>query len=304
MKPATIARRHPSASPPPTGTSLVDIARRAPKLTQAEERALLERWQNQRDRKAADALARCNMRHVVAVAFRHRRYNVPIDVLISEGNLGMVRAMDKFDLDQNIRFSTYATYWIRYYVIDYIMRSWSVVGGGSGALKTRLFFRLRRERARAWSLHGDGEVADAVVAERLEMSPQRLSTLLRQLDQRDLSLNLPLKDGSSLTLQDTLADGASQENELIARQTAHDVGPLLERAMAHLNERERIIVQHRLLADAEDAHSLAKLGEAFGVSRERVRQLEEALKLKLRKTLVEYARVADLGVHDMNGAAA
>jgi RNA polymerase sigma-32 factor len=149
----TSNNRRSASRPAPGATdamypSFIRQAADAPRLTREEEKELIRRWQRSRDRKAAEKLARCSMRYVVAIACKYRRYNVPIDVLISEGNLGLVRAMDKFDLEQENRFSTYATYWIRYYVLDHIMRSWSIVGGGSGALKTRLFFRLRLEKGK------------------------------------------------------------------------------------------------------------------------------------------------------------
>lgn len=271
----------------PTHPSLVERAKAAPRLTREQERDLIARWQTQRDRKAADELARCSLRFVVAVAFKHRRYDVPLEVLISEGNLGLVRAMEKFDLEQDTRFSTYATYWIRYYIIDHIMRSWSMVGGGSGALKTRMFFRLRRERARAWNLYGDSEMADKLVAERLDLPRQQLARLLRQLDQRDLSLNMPASPASTTTLMDTLSVEADQEIQLQRTQTRKAVGPLLEQALQTLSARERTIVEHRLMADSQDEQSLSALGETFGVSRERVRQIEEALKRKLRTYLTD-----------------
>lgn len=277
LRPSGKAR--PESSP---YQSLVARSRVAPRLTRERERELIASWQTSRDRKAAEELAKCSMRYVVAVAFKHRRYDVPLEVLISEGNLGLIRAMDKFDLNQDTRFSTYAIYWIRYYMIEHIMRSWSMVGGGSGALKTRLFFRLRRERARAWSLYGEGEVADDIVAARLNVPRKKLSRLVRQLDQRDISLNVPTKEDSNVTLQDTLSVDADQEQQFDRDATIEALGPVLEQALQTLNSRERAIVEHRLMADDEEEQSLSKLGERFGISRERVRQIEDALKSKLR----------------------
>ncbi len=274
--------------------SIVQRAQQAPRLSREEERELIARWQQQRDRQAADKLARCSMRYVVAVACKHRRYNVPLEVLISEGNLGLVRALDKFDLKQDIRFSTYATYWIRYYVIDYIMRTWSMVGGGCGALKTRLFFRLRRERARAWSLYGEGETAEKAVAERLELSQSELTRLSRQLDQRDLSLNVPTREDSNTMFIDTLAVDADQVERLERQQSLKAITPILHEAMLTLNARERLIVEQRLMAYDEDEQSLSKLGESFGVSRERVRQIEEVLKAKLRSFISQRCSRDDL----------
>ncbi len=283
---------HPAA--PQSFPSLLQKAQQAPRLSKEEERELIARWQTNRDKKAAEKLTKCSMRYVVAVAYKHRRYNVPLDVLISEGSLGLVRAMDKFDLQQDTRFSTYATYWIRYYVIDHIMRTWSIVGGGCGALKTRLFFRLRRERARAWSLYGNSEAADQVVAERLDLTPKEVTRLSRQLDQRDVSLNVPTRDDSNTMMIDTLASDADQVDRIERAQAMQKLTPLLKEALGTLNARERAIVEQRLMAYAEDEQSLSKLGETFGVSRERVRQIEDGLKTKLRNYITQRCSVEDM----------
>lgn len=283
-------RLRPAPNPFP---SLIERARRAPRLTREQERELITNWQAG-DRRSGERLARASLRYVVSVAFKFRRYNQPVDVLISEGNLGLVRAMAKFDLKQETRFSTYAMYWIRYYIIDHIMRTWSMVGGGSGALKTRLFFRLRRERARAWCLHGDSDVAQQMVADRLGVSKTKLARLSRQLDQHDLSLDVPVVPDAGATLLDTLSVNAGQETILARREFMQGMKPALAAALSTLNARERAIVEQRLMADAEDEVSLAKLGESFGVSRERVRQLEEGLKAKLRALLAEHCSANDL----------
>src|SRR6478609_5938528 len=140
-------------------------SKRAPRLERDEEMALALRWKDG-DRAAGDALARANLRHVVAVAMKYRRYGVPISDLIAEGNFGVVHALGKFDPERGIRFVTYAAHWVRAYMLDHIIKTWSVVGGGSGALRSRLFFRLRRERVRVTNLLGDGEAADIEVASR------------------------------------------------------------------------------------------------------------------------------------------
>jgi RNA polymerase sigma-32 factor len=287
-------RSHPFQSTGQTHHSVAQRAHGAARLSREEERELIARWQSHRDKKAAEKLTACSMRFVVAVANRHRRYNVPLDVLISEGSLGLVRAMEKFDLAQETRFSTYATYWIRFYVIDHIMRTWSIVGGGSGALKTRLFFRLRRERARAWSLYGNTDTADQVVADRLGLTRKELTRMARQLDQRDLSLNVPMREDSSMTLLDTLPTEADQVQRIERAEALQKLKPVLAEALGTLNARERAIVEHRLMAYDEDEQSLSKLGESFGVSRERVRQIEDGLKTKLRNFISQRCCIDDM----------
>lgn len=281
------------------GAALIARARRQPKLTKEEERELLEQWQVHRDQRAANRLAECNLRYVVAVASRYRSYKVPMDVLISEGNIGLVRAMEKFDLEQDTRFSTYAMYWIRYYVIDHIMRSWSMVGGGTGALKTRTFFRLRRERAKAWSQFGEGEAAEQALSERLNVSRRKLSRLMRQIDQRDLSLNMPAHDDSGVSLLDNLPSEPQQHSEMERLQVLSRVKPVLDEAIVTLSERERLILQKRIMADTEDEETLSNLGTALSISRERVRQLEESVKRKLRSFITQ--RLAN---HDFASAVA
>jgi RNA polymerase sigma-32 factor len=292
---ATIGSPFKSAERPRTTEStFMRKACGATRLSREEERELLRTWQTSRDRKTGEAIARDNLRHVVAIANKYRRYDVPLDVLISEGNIGLFRAMDKFDLNQETRFSTYASYWIRFYILDSIMRSWSLVGGGSGALKTKIFFRLRRERARAVSIFGEGEEADVATAKSLNVSRKRLARLIRQIEQRDVSLNLPTSQDATKTLQDSLFVDADQEAQLNRRQESFTIGPVLALAMSTLTSRERAIVESRLMVDAEEAQSLTELGKRFGVSRERVRQIEEALKLKLRRFISERVSTDDL----------
>jgi len=287
-----IPRRNVSTPVHPFFT-MVRKANDAPRLSREEERDLIRLWQVHRDKRAAERLTRCSLRYVIAVAYKHRRYDVPVDVLVSEGNLGLIRAMGKFDLEQDTRFSTYATYWIRYYIVDHIMRTWSIVGGGSGALKSRLFFRLRRERARAWSLHGNTETAERLVAERLDLSRQEVSRLSQQIDRRDVSLDTPLRDESNSTMIDTLCNEADQVEQLARAQILQKLTPLLTEALGTLSARERLIVEQRLMANEEDEQSLSKLGETFGISRERVRQIEDALKAKLRRYISQRCSIDD-----------
>src|SRR6187402_2734452 len=132
-------------------------AKRAPRLEREQEMALALRWKHQGDRAAGDTLARANLRHVVAVAMKYRRYGVPVSELIAEGNFGVVHALGKFDPERGIRFVTYAAHWVRAYILDHVIKSWSMVGGGSGPLRSKMFFKLRRERAMVSNLLGEGD---------------------------------------------------------------------------------------------------------------------------------------------------
>ncbi|MCC7541575.1 MAG: sigma-70 family RNA polymerase sigma factor [Deltaproteobacteria bacterium] len=236
------------------------------------------------DRDAAERLVRANLRYVVSIALSYRRYSVPVSDLVSEGNLGLMIAVSRFDPDRGTRFVTYAAYWIRAYVLNAIIRAWSLVGGGSGALRSKLFFRLRRERARFANLLGTGAEALEAMARSMGLDATKVEEMTRRLDARDLSLSTPLSDGSAATLQDVLESvEESQEAQLLVQERDHRVRGRLAVALASLDARERWIVEVRLMSDEE--MSLADIGRKLGVSRERARQLESRAKTKLQKML-------------------
>lgn len=260
-------------------------AKRAPRLERDEEMALAARWKQHRDRAAGDALARANLRHVVAVAMKYRRYGVPVSELIAEGNFGVVHALGKFDPERGIRFVTYAAHWVRAYILDHVIKSWSMVGGGSGPLRSRLFFRLRRERVRAVNLMGEGEAADRMVAERVGMTPDELRQMIHRLEARDVSLDVKVLDESPVRLVDLLPAPDDQERSLAEHQVGGSMRTAVERAVSELDPRERYIAEHRLMADPAEELSLAEIGRSLGVSRERARQLEARTKRKLRSRI-------------------
>jgi RNA polymerase sigma-32 factor len=256
-------------------------AKRAPRLERDEELALALRWKDG-DRAAGDALARANLRHVVAVAMKYRRYGVPISELIAEGNFGVVHALGKFEPERGIRFVTYAAHWVRAYILDHVIKSWSMVGGGSGPLRSRLFFRLRRERVRAVNLVGEGEAADRMVAERVGITTEELRKLVNRLEARDVSLDVKVLDDSPARLVDLLPAPDDQERSLFEREAFGSVRSAVAAAVSELDPRERYIAEHRLMADPTEELSLAEIGRSLGVSRERARQLEARTKRKLK----------------------
>jgi RNA polymerase sigma-32 factor len=260
-------------------------AKRAPRLEREQEMALARRWREHGDRAAGDALARANLRHVVAVAMKYRRYGVPVSELIAEGNFGVVHALGKFEPERGIRFVTYAAHWVRAYILDHVIKSWSMVGGGSGPLRSRLFFRLRRERVRAVNLMGEGEAADRMVAERVGVTPDELRKMVNRLEARDVSLDVKVLDESPVRLVDLLPAPDDQERSLQERQVDGSMKRAVERAMSELDPRERYIAERRLMADPADELSLAEIGRNLGVSRERARQLEARTKRKLRSRI-------------------
>ncbi len=260
-------------------------AQRAPRLEREQEMALALRWKLNRDRAAGDALARANLRHVVAVAMKYRRYGVPVSELIAEGNFGVVHALGKFEPERGIRFVTYAAHWVRAYILDHVIKSWSMVGGGSGPLRSRLFFKLRRERVRAVNLMGEGEAADRMVAERVGISPDELRSMVHRLEARDVSLDVKVLDDSPVKLVDMLPAPDDQERSLFEHQVGGSMRSAVERAVAELDPRERYIAEHRLMADPAEELSLAEIGRSLGVSRERARQLEARTKRKLKSRI-------------------
>jgi RNA polymerase sigma-32 factor len=237
---------------------------------------------------AIDKLVEANLRYVVAIALSYRRYGIPLGDLIAEGNLGLMTAVRKFDPDRGTRFVTYAGYWIRAFVLDLVVKSTTMVGAGSGPLRSKLFFRLRRERARVANLAGDDETRHAILAERFGVTPEKIVEMLRRLDSKDVSLDGELYDDGKVSMLDMLADDEpGQEDELLDAERAHALGDSIGDALQDLDKRERYIVERRMMADVEE--SLASIGRDLGVSRERARQLEARAKKKLRGKLDKFA---------------
>jgi RNA polymerase sigma-32 factor len=262
-----------------------------PVLSREEEQELVGRWLGARDLPARERLLAAHLRYVVAIALRYRRYGVPIEELVSEGNFGLVHALGKFDTSRGTRFVTYAAYWIRAYVLNHVIRSWSLVGVGSGALRSKMFFRLRRERVRIANLVGEGGEADTLLAQAMGLPEATVQAMVRRLDARDVSLDSKPFDDSSASLADLLASGdRSQEETLAASERDDQVRTAVQSAMLELDERERYIAEKRLMADHEEELSLAEIGRRLGVSRERARQLEVRTKRKLRRRIEELAR--------------
>ncbi|HET9931479.1 MAG TPA: sigma-70 family RNA polymerase sigma factor, partial [Polyangiaceae bacterium] len=258
-------------------------AQREPVLERVEELELARRFREHGDRAAAERLTRAHLRVVVSIAHKYRRYGIPLADLIAEGNFGLAQALNKFEPERGLRFVTYASYWIRAFVLDHVIRSWSMVGAGAGALRSRVFFRLRRERTRIANTLGTGEEADRVLAERLGLGVDTVRNMMQRLDSRDVSLERESSAGESqLRLLDTLQSNDNQERDVLTREVEASVSSAVGRAVAELDARERYIAERRLMADPSEELSLAEIGRELGVSRERARQLETRTKTKLK----------------------
>jgi RNA polymerase sigma-32 factor len=275
---------------------LIDRAKRAPRLSVDEERQCIEAWQTARDRRAAERVVAANLRHVVFTALKYKNYGVPIADLISEGNVGLMKALDRFDASRNVRFATYANYWVRAQIVMGVLDSWSLMSGPRGALDSRVFFRLRRERARLTSQQPSAaEPGAASLEERLAVqfgvTERRMEEMLTQLDSRGLSLDTPAP-GHERPLLDALTREAEQAASLERREESEQLERILGRVREELDPREVFILDRRLMADPEEKLSLGEIGQHFGVSRERVRQIE----VRAQKKLKNQAQHEELGV--------
>lgn len=269
----------------------LSAAMAAPFLDRDEERELAKRWKDQGDEHAMHDLARAHMRLVIALAVRLRHYGLPVADLIQEGHVGLLEAAARFEPDREVRFSTYATWWIRASMQDYILRNWSIVRGGTSSAQKALFFNLRRVRARLAREGGArggseviGEIAAALGVARadVEMMDARLSG-------PDVSLNAPRSDDDSSGAGERLeflVDDRPLPDEAVglAIDTHRHVGWLNE-ALESLSAREQRILRERRLV--EDAATLEALGDRLGISKERVRQIESRALEKLRLALTK-----------------
>jgi RNA polymerase sigma-32 factor len=270
------------------------LARSAPRLEREEELILARRVRESNDTDAAEKLARSHFRSVVAIALRYRRYGLPFAELISEGSFGLVHALGKFQPELGNRFSTYASYWIRAYMLEHIIRSFSLVGGGSGALRSKLFFKLRRERARTRAIFGEGEAADHALADRVGVPKEQLLGMLGRLETRDLSIDARVSSDSAFSIADTLAAPDDQEEALSDLRWLAQQRSAIRVAVTELDPRERYVIENSLLADHDDELSLAQIGRNLGVSRERARQLQTRAKRKLSRRITALSRQPQL----------
>ncbi|HOU93665.1 MAG TPA: RNA polymerase factor sigma-32 [Polyangiaceae bacterium] len=288
----------------PAVSRYITMVQHLPRLSREEELEICSRWQKEHDERAKDQLVRGHLRYVVAIALKYRRYGLPLAELIAEGNFGVVHALRKFEPERGNRFVTYAAYWIRAYILNYIIRSWSLVGVGSGALRSKMFFKLRRERVRITNLVGEGEEADELLAQRFDMTRTQVVRMVRRLEARDVSLDAKVFDDSTISVVDTIPSATrDQESAYVDGEVREQVTDAVRCAIGVLDPRERYIVHNRMMADGDEELSLAEIGRRLGVSRERARQLEARAKRKLRARITELCRARGGAWLDENQAA-
>ncbi len=277
----------PAITPEGNLTRYLQEIRKFPMLEQQQEYMLAKSWRENGDTGAAHQLITSHLRLVAKIAMGYRGYGLPIGELISEGNVGMMQAVKRFDPERGFRLATYAMWWIRASIQEYILHSWSLVKMGTTAAQKKLFFNLRRLKGQMQAIEeGDlpPETVEAI-AKRLDVSEADVISMNRRLAAPDNSLNAPLRgDAEGGEWQDWLVDDSdSQEKVLGEREELNQRQTMLSAAMKGLNKRERHILTERRLKD--EPTTLEELSQKYGISRERVRQIEVRAFEKLQKAM-------------------
>ena len=249
--------------------------RKFPLLSAEDEYMFAKRWKEHEDPEAARRLVTSHLRLVAKIAMGYRGYGLPVSEIVSEGNVGLMQAVKRFEPDKGFRLATYAMWWIRASIQEYVLRSWSMVKMGTTAAQKKLFFNLRKAKSNIGAIE-EGDLTPehvATLSDRLGVTEAEVTDMNRRLSGPDSSLNAPLRSDGESEWQDWLADDtADQETRLAEREEMDDRHTLLVNAMKDLTERERDIIQARRLQD--EPVTLEDLSQKYGVSRERVRQIE------------------------------
>ncbi len=258
--------------------------RKFPLLTPEDEYMFAKRWKEHEDPEAARRLVTSHLRLVAKIAMGYRGYGLPVSEIVSEGNVGLMQAVKRFDPDRGFRLATYAMWWIRASIQEYVLRSWSMVKMGTTAAQKKLFFNLRKAKNNIGAIE-EGDLTPehlATLSDQLGVTATEVTDMNRRLSGGDASLNAPLRSDGESEWQDWLADDtADQETRLAEREEMGNRHALLTGAMKDLTDRERDIIQARRLQD--EPATLEELSQKYGVSRERVRQIEVRAFEKLQR---------------------
>jgi RNA polymerase sigma-32 factor len=300
MVPAT----RPAAGPPERKSTFdlyVEEISRVPLLSREEEEELARRFKESGSREDAKRLVEANLRFVVKIAYSYRHYNVKLIDLVQEGNIGLMRAVEKFNPERGYRLISYAVWWIKAYMQNYIIRSWSMVRVGTTQMQRQLFYRLQAEKSGT-----ERELVEETLQEEVPAGEERGETVLvpvvarKQKAEtelvkaaRDFSLDALVEDDGKLSYVDLLTSPEPPQDEQLAKREILDqVAARLQEVIHTLSDKELYVLQKRLLTD--DPETLQEIGEKFGVSRERVRQIESLLKERLMKQLKSIDGAAEL----------
>jgi RNA polymerase sigma-32 factor len=253
---------------------------------------LAKRWKEHEDPEAARKLVTSHLRLVAKIAMGYRGYGLPVSEIVAEGNVGLMQAVKRFEPDKGFRLATYAMWWIRAAIQEYILRSWSLVKMGTTAAQKKLFFNLRKAKNKIEAIE-EGDMTPehvATIADQLGVTESEVVSMNRRLSAPDSSLNAPLRSDSESEWQDWIADDTiDQETRMAEREELGERHELLTGALGELTDREREIIEARRLRD--EPATLEELSQKYGVSRERVRQIEvrafEKLQSQMKRALVE-----------------
>ncbi len=294
----------PTLSPEGSLSSYLQEIRKFPMLEANEEYMLAKAWADREDSEAAHKMVTSHLRLVAKIAMGYRGYGLPVADLIAEGNVGMMQAVKKFDAEKGFRLATYAMWWIRAAIQEYILRSWSLVKIGTTAAQKKLFFNLRRLKGKISAVEeGDLRPENVThIATELDVSEDDVVNMNRRMTSHDHSLNAPLKADMEGEWQDWLVDeNPDQETALADDEELDQRRALLVNAMSDLNEREQHILSERRLADP--AVTLEDLSRQYGVSRERIRQIEVRAFEKVQAAIRDKAFSSGLGNLDTHSIA-
>jgi RNA polymerase sigma-32 factor len=252
-------------------------------LTREEEYLLATTYRKTGDLNAAHRLICANLRFVVKIAHQYRGYGLKVLDLIQEGNIGLMMALKKFDPERGLKFITYAVWWVRAYINNFVMKNWSMVKIGTTQAQKKLFFKLNQTRRALQRLTGRETSPD--IARELAVRDEEVDEMAQRMAARDTSLDLELTEGDHYTLLDSLVDDRDNQEQLLLEQEERLLlSNRVEDAMGRLNDRERRIIQDRILC--ETPRTLQELADNYGISRERVRQVEKSALNKIKDALV------------------
>ena len=289
----------PSISNEGNLSSYMEQIKKFPLLEAKEEYMLAKAWKNQGDVKAAHKLVTSHLRLVAKIASGYRGYGLPLSDLISEGNIGMMHAVKRFEPEKGFRLATYAMWWIKASIQEYILRSWSLVKIGTTAAQKKLFFNLKKIKSKISAIEDGDLTPDQVdkIATELSVPHKEVISMNRRISGSDYSLNSPVTDDSSGEWQDWLEDDTQNQEASFADTEEYLIKKnILSDSLEYLNERERDIISERQLS--ENPLTLEELSNRYGVSRERIRQIEAKAFEKLQTKMTEKAKDINLLQYD------
>jgi len=296
MTTKTIDNKLPSIAIEGSLSNYLEQIKKFPMLSLDEEYMLARRWKDRGDLKAAQKLVTSHLRLVAKIAMGYRGYGLPVSELVSEGNIGLMKAVKKFDPKKGFRLATYAMWWIKASMQEYVLRSWSLVKMGTTTAQKKLFFNLKKIKNQL-SIHETGDLTPQhvnTISKQLNVKEEEVISMNRRLHGKEKSLNAPItEDNDSSEWQDWIVDsGLDQEVKASQKQEFNNRKKLMEDSMSILNQREKEILTARRLVD--ESSTLEELSKKYKISRERIRQIETKAFEKLQKAMLNAAKSSNL----------